>query len=501
MSRLHPSSTSSLARPTLSRPTLSRPASISEESSSSNNSHSDTMFPNTRIQIPSLLTGLNVPAILKGNGPANLRSPWLVNDAGLPPIPPFYPPLDPQCTIHVVDATPSTVAVRIAECLQKRSISVEFDDEMNTATCMTVDRVHFTVQLYRGDRTPPPEHTNDTESPPDLSHAVIVECVRTRGNPISFHPHCRAILKSATGLSDGLDQRQPCRTSPQEFVRLKRKHAHENILAPPAKRLATSTQSAILSVERSLALLKKDRLGAQRLGMEGIVMLTDERCAGVQTAIFTALAILGAPVTADLPKDNDECLQQLHEWIMSLLQDRVTPNEEEILEDVVACTKSRSCTNSIFDDSTFETSMLESTCVSPEDAHHGNIMRSLALRAFSNALSVLAREQGKLLKSILLVQSPHVVGQPVLKALIEDLSGATRPPTAVIGTRLASQHEAALAALCIGILADHSDICKLNLCQNKQLSVLENLKKARDGNRHFVLTKEAGRAHAVISRA
>jgi hypothetical protein len=57
------------------------------------------------------------------------RSPWILDDASLQPLPPFYPPLNPQCTVLISDASPSTVASRIAHCLMMRSISVEFDDE------------------------------------------------------------------------------------------------------------------------------------------------------------------------------------------------------------------------------------------------------------------------------------------------------------------------------------------------------------------------------------
>mmetsp|Transcript_7384 Transcript_7384/g.11197 ORF Transcript_7384/g.11197 Transcript_7384/m.11197 type:complete len:519 (-) Transcript_7384:168-1724(-) len=472
-------------------------------------------FPQSRIEMPSLLAGLNVPDILKGNAPSSIQTPWKVNDATLPPIPPFYPPLDPNCSTHVMDATPSVVVARIAKCLQNRSISVEYDDEMNTATCMTCDRVHFVVHLYRGDSNPPPPHEHDMESPPDLKHAVIVECLRTRGNPISFHEHCRSILNTAMAMCDGSDARPCIQTCVTEFARLKRKSSDERLMERPAKRRANSTQTALLSVERSLSLLQKDRLGAQRLGMESVVMLTDERCSGMETAVFCALAIVGAPVTADLPKDyNNECLHNLHDWIMSLVQERVTPIE--IVEDVNIGHEGnhandipapKSLKSAFYDDDSDEqqkgtleeaSPITRSDFVSHEDAHHGGTIRAMALRAFANSLSILSREQSKLLKSILLMQSPQLVSKPLLMALAEDLSGSVRPPTAVTGTRLASQHEAALAAICIGILADHSAVAKRSLAKSKHLSVVGTLEKARDLSRHDVLSREAGRALEVL---
>mmetsp|Transcript_26727 Transcript_26727/g.37676 ORF Transcript_26727/g.37676 Transcript_26727/m.37676 type:complete len:526 (+) Transcript_26727:134-1711(+) len=493
---------------------------VDNNTQSDNNNNTDTArFPKSRIEIPSLLEGLNVPEILQGKAVPSIETPWKVDDAILRPIPQFYPPLDPNCSTHVVDSTPSVVAARIAKCLQKRSISVEYDDEMNTANCMTCDRVHFVVHLYRGDAHPyPPQHEHDMETPPDLSHSVIVECLRTRGNPMTFHEHCRAILNTATGMCDGSDQRPCIQTTVSEFARLKRKTSNECILERPAKRRANSTQTALLSVERSLSLLQKDRLGAQRLGMESVVMLTDERCSGIETAVFCALAIVGAPVTADLPENyNNESLLNLHDWIMSLIQERVTPTE--IVEDVNIGGKGTqddglppgSLKSDYYNDKSEGATgpqgslnapaiVTKSDYISHEDAHHGGIIRSLALRAFANALSILSREQSKLLKSILVMQSPQLVAKPILTALAEDLSGSLRPPTAVTGTRLASQHEAALAAICIGVLADHSDVARRSLAKSKQLSVVDTLEKARDLSRHDVLSKEAGRAlQSVLS--
>ena len=94
---------------------------------------------------PSLLEGLNVPSSGSSAGlndnddgqvaPPRPRRLWKVNDTSLKPVPFFYPPLDPRCTVFVSDAPPSVVAVRIAECLRKRSISVEYDEEAVRFVC------------------------------------------------------------------------------------------------------------------------------------------------------------------------------------------------------------------------------------------------------------------------------------------------------------------------------------------------------------------------------
>lgn len=60
----------------------------------------------------------------------NIGARWTLSDTSPRTVPPFYPPLNPRCTQFVGDASPSVVAVRISDCLRRRSIAVEFDDEL-----------------------------------------------------------------------------------------------------------------------------------------------------------------------------------------------------------------------------------------------------------------------------------------------------------------------------------------------------------------------------------
>jgi len=81
------------------------------------------------------------------------RRLWNVQDNSLKRIPTGYPPLNPRCTVFVGDAPPSIVAVRIAECLRKRSIGVEYDEEMVRfpLSCFRVTRVgelHPTILFW-----------------------------------------------------------------------------------------------------------------------------------------------------------------------------------------------------------------------------------------------------------------------------------------------------------------------------------------------------------------
>jgi len=92
--------------------------------------------------------------------------------------------------------------------------------------------VVFLIQLYRGDakshehihaisstatattRTNSNINNNNNNNnksntnnvkPPNFSHGIIIECMRIRGSTIQFHKDCRAILSSARGDSNGLN--------------------------------------------------------------------------------------------------------------------------------------------------------------------------------------------------------------------------------------------------------------------------------------------------------
>ena len=424
-----------------------------------------------------------------------LAARWTVSDSSLHPVPPLYPPLNPRCTVFVGDAPPSEVAFRISECLRKRSIVAEFDEQsvclrsllgiplprsrsdltsfiitspaiQHTATCMTMDRVHFLVNLYRGNRRTADEHE------PDVSYGVIVECLRVRGDTISFHYNCRAILNAALGKSDGVDRRK--HPSPMEVPSEKTR---------PCLKRARPTSSGLTGLEDALGLLKKDRICAQRLGLESLVMLTDENTSGRELAVFCSLAVLGAE-----PSDG------VHTWIMCLLEDRMSPGEQ--LESTIPISMELTAANLSGGSAA---SSADATLPEIEEAYHGGVLRTLALRAFANSLFLLGRDDSEMLRSILSEHSPQLVSESFLAALVEDLDGAFRPSAVVARTRLASPHEAALAAMCLRILAEHSETATRVLASEQ---VLDSLDRAQQAGRasHFMLAQESDRALALLSR-
>ena len=367
---------------------------------------------------------------------------------------------------------------------------------------MTVDRCHFVIHLFQGSSRSHPRHNVDMESRPDFSHGVLVECMRLRGNCISFHHACRAVLNAALSHSTGADHRKPYQTACNEFPRLllqpphKRKGSGMKLLSPRvAKKPKTSgagphSSTALESLERAVQLLRKDRLGPQQLAMESLISLTDPESSGIDTAMHCSLAILGAPITGGCGEE--VFLNELHqEWVVKVLRDRVFPNE-------CADVDGGACLTKCATDSEGLDTNVASAWAAGGDEHHGGIMRALCLRAFANSLALVAQEQPTLLQSILEVQCHHLVSQAFISALLEDLAGAIRPPAVVQGTRLASAHESALAIRCLGLLGEYSPSAKKQILHE---SVLGSLEKARATGRatHDVLAEEADRAYTRLT--
>lgn len=350
---------------------------------------------------------------------------------------------------------------------------------------MTIDRVHFVVNLYRGSR----RHKSSNFSP-DLAHAVIVEVVRLRGSSISFHPHSRAILNAAIGQSSGEDERRPILTGPCDFPRFV-----SNGEEPQAKRRArTIITSLPLVLERALSLLKKDRVDVQVIGMESLVNLTDSFSSGVELAILSSMIVLGAPVAGEDVDNEAIAREEIHLYLIELLQNRALPGDEKL-----------DCF-----DSSCETAPISSQhekqrfCKEPlrtDDAYHGGLMRSMALRVLSNALSLLWKNRPDTLVNVL-KSSKSLTSRDFIQSLSEDLIGGTRLPAVVSGTRLASAHETTLATRCLKILANASPAVQQLVANPKseEHPTLDLLAKNYETVRHDTLETESQSAYSALSR-
>jgi len=493
---------------------------------------------------PSLLSGLHRPTLSStrggsGNGrnnddiradfeatltiPARPRRLWKVSDTGIPSIPPFYPlPLDAKCCAYVADASPSVVSVRIAEALRRQSIAVEYDDETVTATCMTVDRCRFVIHLWNA-KSPALNSTTAQSianksmgsSKADLPKGLIVECKRIAGDVITFHRMVSAIKKAAKSHGTGEDVRKPYRTSPIEFTRFVAAGGAEKIPPSTTPDPLSPSAAAIEAIEHAVQLLKKDRLDAQLRGMESIVALTDPVSSGWDISFTAAMAVLGAPLRgSDSYADDVPAAQALHQdWIYSLLVFRELPDEiRGGPQDIDESTKEHRATSLAFlcemghqdhDASKVNDKVIEAMRedrVRMGDEYHGGYLRSLALRALSNSLSTLTRQNPRFLYSTLSTQSPHLVSEDFINALWMDAAGASRPPGIVGGTRLASPHEAALAARIIRLLGQAHPRAKQRLVKDKKFS-LHQLEKAYFVGQanHQLLEHEAKRTYRFLA--
>jgi len=400
---------------------------------------------------------------------------WKVQDTKLPPFPSFFYP-KPVVACTVTATSPSVIAIRIAECLTKRSVAAEYDDETAVAYCVTVDRVHLTVHLWNYNNS----NNNSNHAAPSAPE-VLVECQRVSGNSISFHQTARAILQAAQSLDSGADRRLPHQCAPMDYPRMmpsQQAAADRSSSGPKAA-------AAVEALEQAYQLLCKDRLDAQLSGLESLVHLTDVTSVGSQVACTSAVAILGGTATTTTTADSSLLLRQIHtDWILKLVlgQKRLsseqppTPSPGEAL---------RRTSPTADETEEGDNDMLKAT------ASH---MRALALWTFSNALSVLDRHDPDMLQQLL--ASTASAGPPVLTALVHDLRGASRP--ASVGGE-SGPHEAALAVKILGLLGAHSADAKDFMLNDE--SFLDQLDKVASIGRstHAVLAAEARQTYLSLT--
>ncbi|KAL3913933.1 MAG: hypothetical protein SGILL_006298 [Bacillariaceae sp.] len=432
------------------------------------------------------------------------RRLWNIGDK-LKPIPVYYPPLDPNCTALVTDVSASLVAVRISECLRQRSIAAEYDEESVTAKCMTVDRVHFFVQLYRGGGG----NSLATSSPDmavlsSLSPPVIVECQRQSGSVTSFHAACTAILQAAKGNDNGADERRSHSTNSLEFQSLspavkRRKlvHASQSSSRHRASTVSRPSMVAEAAFEGARELLQKDRLECQILGMERLVNLTTQDISGQDVCHYVSQRLLQDDWLIDsflMHPEAEHAMATARSSTMNL--SKLAKNSHNKRERNYTENETTALIRSFLESSTAvnpaprrvpiedrNPNVASSSPVedlSPEERSHEARLRSLALRVLCNCLYTLS-ETGDLYNLLVTdkgsneqlscsprlkcgnnnsdeddrsVLTSRLIQPSFLLSLVQDMQGASRPPSvSEIGYQLTSVHEAALAIRCLRLLA------------------------------------------------
>lgn len=414
---------------------------------------------------PSLGSVTDLPDYEGGLAPKRPARLWRVSDTTLVKLPLDYP-YDRRCT-RVLTDPPSILAVRVAECLRKRSISTEYDEEAALATCVTVDRCHLNIKLWKaGDK-------------------VMVECSKIRGSSLTFYATVRAVLDAAESSDDGADRRAPHQVSVLEYPRLLK--IDPRLVSLPSPASTALAEEVAKEMERVVSMLGKDRIEAQQLGMERLVGLTDTTTSGTDTTLYASMTVLGAPMMGA----NDV----FEDWILRLIVDRVLPSEtSHLAAPLPEASFSFSCASSILG----EEPSADRSMVGFGDEHHGGSMRSMALRALTNALEVLDCHQPKILAAILNQYTSGLTSLALITALVDDLAGASRPPAVVAGTRLASQHEAVYALKALRLLGRSSSTARRRIANESTLNMIA---KARDAgaSTHAVLAEEARLSYQQLS--
>ena len=181
---------------------------------------------------------------------------WVVQT---PQVPLYYPLASSSCFVE--NEVASTVSSRISQCLVQRSIAAVYNGAIADAT--TLDGTSFYIRLFRG------SSSNTTSSSP--MGGIVVELQHRTGSPLTFHKICHIIFEAAKGkpYAGLLDQTK----------------------APPLDKTKTNIQQEqlLLSLEKAYELLEKDRIDANRLGIEMLSLLTSP---DQTTAEFVAETII-----------------------------------------------------------------------------------------------------------------------------------------------------------------------------------------------------------------
>jgi len=356
---------------------------------------------------------------------------------------------------------------------------------------------------------------------PDFSHGVVVECTRIRGDVIVFHRDCQAVLAGARGESDGVDDcRRPLGVfltsrfgfsdvgvsaswnQQKEGIRggrgndnVRRGEEEEKscedydqcgmrklLLSPQPSPLSLSLSSASVSsstrirnlpaqqsdearsvyavLETALSLLEKDRLCAQLLGMQSLVLLTDLKSSSLDKAYLSSLCVLGSPIShaasldmnySSFSLDRDEdggiggdeggvdgasstsAITRIHKRILRII---MRPGDDHNDDSIDSPSSSEQGTSDQSISPSFSTSMANQ--VNPE--FHIS-MRRMAIQTLTNALSTTLYNSNRFpLLPPLHCTTLH--RDDLIKCVASDLAGAARPPIAV----LTGAHDAALAA-------------------------------------------------------
>lgn len=197
---------------------------------------------------------------------------WISSVVGydaLPEVPMFFPI---QRTSTVVDdcSDPCTIANRITDCLQKLSITAEYNPNEASLLAEALDHTMFYVRLFKKLRMSS-----------SSSKGVLVELQRVTGDSFNYVKYARAVLAAARG--EVVEEREVLIQNYIPTIPMLSSSCCTDIECCEA---VESDEEYILQVEE---LLKNYRLDAVLLGIESLLVLSDGEKSQVSSAVAEAV--------------------------------------------------------------------------------------------------------------------------------------------------------------------------------------------------------------------
>jgi len=200
----------------------------------------------------------------------------------LPRVPPFYTLERTRVTVNAEDGSPPEVAQQISSLLQVESLDATFYNDQATAIVRCPNSLAFVIQMYQAGV----DHSGGGEDAASgRSSGFIVEVQKKGGDSLRYHKYARTILRTA---ASGIASEKIAETP----VRL-RQPPRATVLATDDR--AKIERDVVYTLERATSLFQKDRLDANILGMESLVLLSGIQSSGNDRATCTSQYILGGP--------------------------------------------------------------------------------------------------------------------------------------------------------------------------------------------------------------
>eukprot|EP00567_Pseudictyota_dubia_P007336 CAMPEP_0197435020 /NCGR_PEP_ID=MMETSP1175-20131217/2671_1 /TAXON_ID=1003142 /ORGANISM="Triceratium dubium, Strain CCMP147" /LENGTH=422 /DNA_ID=CAMNT_0042963937 /DNA_START=249 /DNA_END=1517 /DNA_ORIENTATION=+ len=378
------------------------------------------------------------PGLIINTNTEDFSRMWNVADdwKSLPRIPPLYILGATQATVR--GGSPSDLTRRICEVLRESSLDAVFDDRRAKAFVTSADRVEFFIRLF--------QDNSDISS-----RGVIVEVQRKRGCAYRFHRYARLVMRAAGGAAAGTlpRARKPSAALLHRTTRpasLGKRVGTVPAMPPMLVGSDADQYTSERALETADDLLRKDRIDANELGMESLILLTDEESSGADRALHVCRVLL---------TDNGEDFDELKKMLATRIVGSHNIDEDEKQD-------------------AFE-------------LRHNEEMRRHALTVLGNCFDVLARHETSTLRTVLSGQSWVGENGPLLPALVGELGKAETHP-----------HDACEAARCLkAILMAAPEVAQSRV---KELGAPEKLMAAQGVGqcRHSMLERESSAALAQV---